>query len=48
MNKAQALKKLAKLDEEVVVRLAELSDNPKALNYFKSSVMFALVKGFLK
>ncbi len=46
-DKKEALDKLAKLDEKILKRLAELSDNPKAMSYFSSPINFAIVKAFL-
>ena len=48
MNKQQALDKLAMLDETVLVRLASLSDNKKALSYFSNSILWNTLKAFLK
>ncbi|WP_299134564.1 hypothetical protein [uncultured Tenacibaculum sp.] len=46
-NKKEAIAQLNKLDEEVVIRLAELSTNAKALTYFSNPVKFTLVKAHL-
>lgn len=48
MNKQQALEKLATLDETVLVRLASLSNNKKALSYFSNSILWNALKSFLK
>ena len=48
MNKQQALEKLATLDEKVLVRLASLSDNKKALGYFSNTILWNALKAFLK
>ena len=48
MNKQQALEKLATLDETVLVRLASLSDNKKALSYFSNSILWNTLKALLK
>ena len=48
MNKQQAIEKLAQLDEKVLVRLASLSDNKKALSYFSNSILWHALKAFLK
>ena len=48
MNKQQALEKLATLDEIVLVRLASLSDNKKALSYFSNGILWNTLKAFLK
>lgn len=48
MNKQQALDKLATLDEKVLVRLASLSENKKALSYFSNTILWNALKGFLK
>lgn len=42
-----AMEKLNELDTTVLTRMAELSDNPKAQSYFKSGILFEVVKGFL-
>lgn len=48
MNKQQALDKLATLDEKVLVRLASLSGNKKALSYFSNTILWNTLKAFLK
>ncbi|KIA99237.1 hypothetical protein OA93_06310 [Flavobacterium sp. KMS] len=40
-----ALKQLAQLDNEVLVKLAELSKSPKAITQLKTN--FPMIKGFL-
>lgn len=47
-NKTEALEKLSQLPESALIRMAQLSDNEKALQYFTNPIMFGLVKGFLK
>ncbi|MGG8495960.1 hypothetical protein ACQY1Q_06065 [Tenacibaculum sp. TC6] len=46
-NKDEALTQLNTLEEKVLCRLAELSTNPKALEYFSNPIKFATVKAFL-
>ncbi|WP_164997586.1 hypothetical protein [Capnocytophaga sp. oral taxon 878] len=48
MNKQEAIDKLAKLDETVLVRLASLSENKKALSYFSNTLLWNTLKAFLK
>lgn len=48
MNKKEALKKLEKLPEKVLVRIAELSANKKAIGYFSNPLQFGILKSFLK
>ena len=47
-DEQQAIEKLAQLDEKVLVRLASLSDNKKALSYFSNSILWNALKAFLK
>lgn len=47
-NKEQALKKIEKLDEKVLIKLAELSDNKKAMSYFSNPILYATLQKFLK
>lgn len=47
-KKQKALEELEKLNEDVLVRLSELSKNKKALSFFQSSISFAVLKGYLK
>ena len=47
-SKDQALEKLGKLPDSVLFRIAELSENPRALGYFESGFQFAILKSFLK
>ncbi|MFL0083693.1 hypothetical protein V2647_06860 [Tenacibaculum maritimum] len=46
-KKQEALEKLSKLPEKALVRIASLSDNPKALKYFTCPLKFGLINGFL-
>lgn len=46
--KEEYLKKLQELDEDVLKRLVELSENPKALSYLKNPILFATLKMYLK
>ncbi len=43
----EAFSDLNELDTVVLTRIAELSKSPKALSYFKTTIMFAAVKKFL-
>lgn len=44
-TKTTALKDLAKLDKDVLSKLAELSKSPKAIEQLKTN--FPMIKGFL-
>lgn len=46
-TKQDALNVLQNLDERVLVRMAELSYNKKALSYFQNTIQFNVVKSFL-
>lgn len=52
-NNADELKRLAAFEElnelptEVLARLAELSQNQKALSFLKTSLQFGILKGLL-
>lgn len=48
MSKQEAIDKLAQLDETVLVRLASLSENKKALSYFSNAILWNTLKTFLK
>ena len=43
--KTEALIQLSKLDNDVLLKLAELSKNPKAITKLKTN--FGMIKGFL-
>jgi len=43
----EAFSALNELETGVLTRLAELSKSPKAVSYFKTAMMFNIVKGFL-
>ncbi|WP_233898132.1 hypothetical protein [Tenacibaculum piscium] len=47
-SKKEALDKLNNLSDNVVIRIAELSENKTALGYFENAFQFAILKGFLK
>ncbi|CAM1355851.1 hypothetical protein [Tenacibaculum halocynthiae] len=47
-NKKEAIKKLETLPDKVLIRLAELAQEPKALAYFSCPLKYGAVKGFLK
>ncbi|WP_435263848.1 hypothetical protein [Tenacibaculum sp. nBUS_03] len=46
-TKEEALEKLSNLDPKVLIRMADLSDNKKAIKYFKCPLKYAVVKGYL-
>lgn len=46
-TKSEALEKLSQLDDKVLIRMADLSENEKALSYFSCPLKYGAVKGFL-
>ncbi len=48
MNRQEAIKKLEELDDDILIRLAELSENEKALGFFKNHIKYGALLSFLK
>ncbi|MFL0077019.1 hypothetical protein V3A08_07470 [Tenacibaculum maritimum] len=46
-SKEEALSKLSQLDEKVLIRMADLSENKKARSYFSCPLKYGAVKSFL-
>lgn len=46
-TKKEAIEKLSQLDEKVLIRMADLSENEKARSYFSCPLKYGAVKGFL-
>lgn len=47
-TKDEAIEKLSKLPKNIIINLAELSENEKALSYFSNPIKLGVLKGFLK
>lgn len=47
LKRLAALEQLNELPTEVLGRLAELSQNEKAVGFFKTNFQYAILKGFL-
>lgn len=47
-TKEDALKKIEQLDEKVLIKIAKLSENKKAMSYFTNPILFAALEKFLK
>lgn len=47
LKRLAALETLNELPTEVLGRLAELSQNEKAVGFFKTTFQYAILKGFL-
>ncbi|CAM1374407.1 protein of unknown function [Tenacibaculum litopenaei] len=46
-TKEQAISTLTKLPDDVLIRVAKLSDNPKAIEYFESPLKYGILTGML-
>ncbi len=46
-TKKEALNKLSQLDEKVLIRMADLSENDTARSYFSCPLKYGAVKAFL-
>lgn len=47
LTKAEALEKISNLEEIIIIRIAELCDNPKAKSYFTNPILWNVAKKFL-
>lgn len=47
-TKKQAIEQLSQLPEKTLIRVAEISKNPKALGYFSNPMQFEMLKAFLR